>query len=530
MYEIKECYRKFPVGSPEAVQVYKELLEAKRLQKAEYDGEEMLLAAARAADAPALKFLFEQGLDSSYKKSYGATLMHVVAEATNSSEYSFKARPEDVKAAVQLLMEHKVSPMRKDDDGRAPIHVAARFANAGFIEAICESGRGIGVTQKDGLNALHILAEWSGRDESGLKYAYGNVEKARKSAEENDHRIYKEQYESSQKRLQKELDGIEDYFKCAKLLIAAGLDPYEKDNYGNTPLDKGIHYGAKKINALIAGQIPMDENEYDENTPHYIAAGGMTIHKAVAKTENNETDYPAVKALIALGADVNEEDGDEKYKFYGLTPLAIAILLFDVTAAELLVAAGADVNYVNTAGFAPIAYLLKNDITRAAQKENRVAAIIKLLTESGFDINRTINEKAQPFLTMADEKARNSSSALAMVEAVLLFNAEADLAGADGRTPLSFLAESRRGSDVENVFISLLDEGADVNAADNNGNTVLMYVAQNSDFACSKNLAELLFNYGRPNMNAVNNEGKTALEIAADKNNEPLINFLMKKM
>jgi len=34
--------------------------------------------------------------------------------------------------------------------------------------------------------------------------------------------------------------------------------------------------------------------------------------------------------------------------------------------------------------------------------------------------------------------------------------------------------------------------------------------------------------FGSPDVNAVNNEGKTALDIATEKNNETLVKFLLK--
>ena len=58
-------------------------------------------------------------------------------------------------------------------------------------------------------------------------------------------------------------------------------------------------------------------------------------------------------------------------------------------------------------------------------------------------------------------------------------------------------------------------------ATDKNGNTPLHYAAKNYHKTTGTELAGLLFEFGDPRPDAVNNEGKTALEIATEANNEP---------
>ena len=43
-------------------------------------------------------------------------------------------------------------------------------------------------------------------------------------------------------------------------------------------------------------------------------------------------------------------------------------------------------------------------------------------------------------------------------------------------------------------------------------------------------MAELLFDFGDPKLEHVNNEGKSVLEIATDLNNEEFVKFLLTKM
>ena len=53
---------------------------------------------------------------------------------------------------------------------------------------------------------------------------------------------------------------------------------------------------------------------------------------------------------------------------------------------------------------------------------------------------------------------------------------------------------------------------------------------KNRNASIGKEMAELLFDFGDPKLGHVNNDGKTALEIATDLNNEEFVKFLLIKM
>ncbi len=71
----------------------------------------------------------------------------------------------------------------------------------------------------------------------------------------------------------------------------------------------------------------------------------------------------------------------------------------------------------------------------------------------------------------------------------------------------------------------LLANGADVNPADNDGNTALIHGAK-ADHGNSE-MAQLLLDHGA-NVNAANKEGNTALMCAIDKSHSEIVDVLLK--
>lgn len=74
----------------------------------------------------------------------------------------------------------------------------------------------------------------------------------------------------------------------------------------------------------------------------------------------------------------------------------------------------------------------------------------------------------------------------------------------------------------------LLEAGADPCATDNEGRTVLHYAAEGYTHTTARQAAEMLFDFGQPDVSAVDNEGRTPLDIAMRCNNESLVKFLLK--
>ena len=76
-----------------------------------------------------------------------------------------------------------------------------------------------------------------------------------------------------------------------------------------------------------------------------------------------------------------------------------------------------------------------------------------------------------------------------------------------------------------NVVEFLVQNGANINLADNNGNTALMSAAFNGYL----NVVEFLFQNGA-NINLANNNGNTALMVVDQRRHPDIVKFLLSKL
>ena len=193
---------------------------------------------------------------------------------------------------------------------------------------------------------------------------------------------------------------------------------------------------------------------------------GISIHDAV-----NEGDIGAIKQHLSAGTNVNEKDED------GYTPLRNAA---SKEVAELLIANGADVNVQDNDGW-----------TLLHTPSDFLVPVAELLIEKGAKIDAKTNDGSTPLfnaLVLGENKFAN-----------LLIEKGADVRG----IPLIHVKNS-------SVIIKLLiDAGADVNYAPENGMTALANAVIQED----KESAELLISSGA-NVNSIDREGDTPLDTA----------------
>lgn len=440
--------------------------------------------AASLADAAAIKFLLENGAEVNAKNAYGSFPLHDLAGIEDVRNF----RPggvteEEVRKCADLLFDAGASAIRKNDDGTTALCEAARFARYEVIESAIAHGVKLTITDGDGNNPLHIACDWAAHP---INY----IDRGHSLTEE---------------------EQLAGYIRCIRALLDAGIDIDEKNDYGKTALDIAIESGIKEITALLSG---------DEN---FIKTGGMTLHQAIEKNDHN-----AVKSILETDTDLNEiaETGD----FKGMTPLAVACYFLDLESVELLLAAGANPNFKNDDGKTCLTRLLTEGDCQGEpygwRKEKNICKILlKMLSNAGMDINETINDNSDTGLLLSCKKATGTYHMdYSFASAFISSGCDINRSNLNGETPLMLVS---RTEGMEDLQIMLLEKGADVNAVDKNGNTPLHYAAQNPSANSAKEMAEMLFDFDFKNTDAVNIDGKTALEIATDNDNEPLVKFIL---
>lgn len=196
-----------------------------------------------------------------------------------------------------------------------------------------------------------------------------------------------------------------------KALLAAGLDVNTRHTYGWTPLLLACLYG---------------------NTPAVVAA------------------------LIGAGAHVRDTNDE------GATPLMLAASMSKPKTVALLLKAGADINARDNGG--------KTALMHGAP-DPRSSGMLALLLKAGADINTRDNEGMTPLLHAAKE-SRFLEVFIQMLElprASQAMSEEARSTLIEG-TLLHGLKDTRRADRIER----LLESGADVNAANAEGETALL--------------------------------------------------------
>lgn len=309
-----------------------------------------------------------------------------------------------------------------------------------------------------------------------------------------------------------ERENQERYFQLVKILCDSGFDMDEKDGYGRSPLEYAKDCTDKRLAALIEGI-------YSEDTDAAGLTGGMTLQDAVEKK-----DYDAIRNIAANGSDLNEIADDGKWK--GQTALSAACSYLDEKAVELLLALGADPNFKNSDGQTCLYQVLHDGDTfnldfRIREDQNTVCKkILSLLISAGMDKNAAISDDGDTALIAACRHADQKDKLCYKFAAALIASkCNLDAANLKGQNAL-MLISLQNGSDANELQIALLEAGASVAESDQDGNTALHYAARNVNDSVAKEMAEMLFEFDFADADAVNNDGKTALEIATEQDNE----------
>jgi len=317
-----------------------------------------------------------------------------------------------------------------------------------------------------------------------------------------------------------------------RILLTGGTDPSATfGQFGRTPLHiacRGGHLNA--VRALLVAEGDVDARDRDKKTALHIAcaeghskeivelllikgadvgaknwSGGTPLHVAVWPIGRRY--LKIAKLLLQQGADVNAKDEE------GKTPLQRACFNSNLQAVKLLVQHVLrydDVEARSNHLGAALSDALRANKYRLSHHDDDlevIEAIVKVLLDNGANVNVADD---------AGTTALHLACSYTYVKTIRrLVGRGADLEAKDsaGRTPLIEAADydTDEAEDEKVIVVKLLlDRGAEVSAAQNDGSTALHWACYSSSVVGGLKIPRLLLNRGAD------------LEAKDEKNHTPL--------
>jgi len=243
-----------------------------------------------------------------------------------------------------------------------------------------------------------------------------------------------------------------DSFKFVKFLVERGADVRSRPYDGLT---------GKPSSSCQYSFLPLANSVWtgDVQTFRFLADHDALI-LGRELTQNKTDNLEIAERLIKMGADVNFHDMFTHFKAPLHLTQSEAIL-------RTLVAHGADINLQDDNGETPIAIYFYTEMK-----------LIQAAIDLGADLRIRSNSGLTPLLNWAKNYHWGWAPAY---DYALAHSAKIDInqGDAEGKTPLMLLSEV--GWNRKQALVATIKKGADVNARDMNGKSVLEYWLKDSD-------------------------------------------------
>lgn len=483
-----------------------------------YGDADLLYIASRNAHPEAVGWLLEQGLKPDQASGYGALPLFLLAQKSFSCNYV--PRQGDIYRCALALLDAGASTSRRDSYGKLCYHVAAEAGNVEFLRALVERGVRLNRTDENGNTGLHLIVEACRNPLGDLEAVDREIKEKRNEASLPVKQRSPISMEELERRKRAVEETLEDLFRCAVILMDAGVDPEAENDMLETAHKLATRAGAKKIAALLDGSLSPEE-EATAQGREKIAAGGMTLHQAV-----RHNDEEAVRTLVGMGEDINAISEEET--FVGLSPLAVACQTCNIPMTSLLLELGAAPSLKNSAGEPPVAALFGPQVKLHGPKNlyrDRLAEqLVALLVQHGFDLDGSLNDQGDCLLGLAcasqDVRGSGTNSVAHMVVEALLRTGQTDIDAPndEGETPLLLACRNQNAYLVE----ILLKAGADPNRKLLDGFSPLHYAASEGNDAIARALLQ-----GGADGNLRNMDGETPLILAAREGHNDMTALLL---
>lgn len=404
-----------------------------------------LVAAASAGDVAAVRSMLEAGASADEAEPDGTTALHWAARG-------------ELAEVVRLLLDAGAAPDAANRYGVTPLLLASAHPSGGATRLLLEAGADANLANPEGQTPLMNAARGGSTASLATLLEHGA-----------------------------EVNRAEEWFGETALMWAAA------ENHGDAVRLLAAHGGDLDARARI---IELPDVKVDPATMVTTALprGGLTPLLLAAR----EGAVDATRALIEAGTDLDVADPD------GTSPLVMAIINAHYEVASVLSAGGADPAVADAAGMGAVYALV--DMRTLAPMINRppprptgsvdTLTLLAELLERGADPDLPL---AKPLLARQHSfgDGQLAAGATALMRAAksvdlpamrLLVEHGASPAAAtgSGTTPAMFAARwsPRGGGTFEDSLAALelcLDAGADIDAADGSGQTLLHIAASSND-------------------------------------------------
>ena len=295
------------------------------------------------------------------------------------------------------------------------------------------------------------------------------------------------------------------------------------DSAVHSAIDKKLLCANLQPRCEVLGEIP-EQLDFFDAMPEY----DVSLYANKKQKTTPETAKEALEALLQAGVDPDAEcDDREMNDWTGKTPLVCALEWGETEIAAMLLRAGANPDRRTAKGMSPFAVWIDQGC-RVSDGMERFAPLMELFEQQGWHPDAPQTGKDERALMLACQHD-DYELATWTLRRLLKQKVEVNARDAMGRTALMHLLGPHSAGPYQSEMLErLLEAGADPCAADNVGRTVLHYAAEGYTHAAARQAAELLFDFGRPDVSSADNEGRTPIDIAMRNNNESLVKFLLK--
>lgn len=470
--------------------------------------------------------LIEAGASTTQKDSNGETFLMKAARANAISP-------------VLVLINDKENINLKNNDGNTALHIALKENNSAVAYILADNGADLELENNQSETGKMLI-------ENGWSDILKKKIKGRRELTQDD--------------LVKEAEHA--FFSCNDMdtnpaayglyiikNVLKEIDDDDDDEVAN--LFKIAHLARIEVGSADIIQAIYDAG-FDFNQSYTLRTGTNTLRDYILEYCSNSA---VVKKMYDLGVDLDNSyvkgktsayiiaDKPEANKFYekeseafglvgeyfspesaqelsadGLCALHKAAKNNHVTLLKTLINKGADINISEDAP-ATIGATALHEACKAGNVD-----VVEFLINLGADDTISTQDGETPAHFIVQEKQKYKPIKTEIREKIINFLKNVDIQRNDGKTPL-ILAQSLGYNGAKEITYALLDKGADVNIADNYGNTALIAHTENM---CDKDVVKELIKSGA-DVNAKNQYGNTALHIALQNNRDMVARLLIKK-